>query len=88
MMTTKLTLAALLTPTIVLFASPALSQNLELVSRQDVADGGAQGVASSIVPAISADGRYVAFQSAATNLIPGGGFDVNGGRSDVFVFAR
>jgi hypothetical protein len=62
------------------------------VSRQDAADGGAQAnggdFPSSSIPTISADGRFVAFQSSATNLIPGGGPDVNGTNRDVFVFDR
>ena len=43
-------------------------------------DGGVPDRGSNDV-AMSADGRYVAFQSAATNLVPG---DTNG-RSDIFV---
>jgi Tol biopolymer transport system component/acetyltransferase-like isoleucine patch superfamily enzyme len=61
---------------------------LELVSRQDAADGGAQGNDSTSNPTISADGRFVAFSSQATNLVPGGGLDVNGTAKDVFVFDR
>ncbi len=61
---------------------------LELISRQDIADGGAQGNASSSSSALSADGRFVAFNSSATNLIPGGGTDVNGDAWDVFLFDR
>ena len=65
--------------------------SLELVSRQAAADGGAQGNFGSFRPsisAISADERFVAFDSEATNLIPGGGLDANGtgfNGSDVFV---
>ncbi len=61
---------------------------LQLVSRQDAGDGGAQANGSSSVPSISADGRYVAFESRATNLIPGGGTDANGTSADIFVFDR
>jgi Tol biopolymer transport system component len=43
--------------------------------------GGRQGDDESSGPAISGDGRYVAFASNATNLVPG---DTNG-RTDVFV---
>ena len=43
--------------------------------------GGAQGNSGSAMPSISADGRYVAFESAATNLVSG---DTNGAE-DVFV---
>ncbi len=39
---------------------------------------------SSIVPSISSDGRYVAYESAATNLVAG---DANGVR-DIFVYDR
>lgn len=44
-----------------------------LVSRAPLAEGGAVGNATSVSPAISGDGRYVAFISPATNLaaIPG-----------------
>jgi Tol biopolymer transport system component len=40
----------------------------ELVS---VSTGGAQGNLQSYYPSISADGRFVAFESEATNLVPG-----------------
>lgn len=42
------------------------------------------GNGASTKPALSADGRFVAFQSAATNLVTG---DSNG-KTDVFVFDR
>jgi Tol biopolymer transport system component len=45
---------------------------------------GAQGNSNSYKPSISADGRYVAFDSSATNLVSG---DTNG-KSDVFVRDR
>ncbi len=41
-----------------------------VTQRVSVSTGGAQGNNDSTQPAISADGRYVAFISAATNLIP------------------
>ncbi len=54
-------------------------------TRVSVATGGAQGDAESFTPgAISADGRYVAFTSRATNLVAG---DTNAA-SDVFVHDR
>jgi Tol biopolymer transport system component len=54
------------------------------VERVSVATGGAQGDGYSACPALSADGRFVAFLSSATNLVPG---DLN--RSDdVFVRDR
>ncbi|HET7487446.1 MAG TPA: hypothetical protein VFJ85_05910 [Acidimicrobiales bacterium] len=52
--------------------------------RASVGPGGAEGNGASAGPAVSADGRYVAFQSAATNLVAG---DSNG-QNDVFVFDR
>jgi Tol biopolymer transport system component len=46
--------------------------------------GGVQGDGPSLNPSISADGRYVAFYSLATNLVSG---DTNG-KTDVFVRDR
>jgi Tol biopolymer transport system component len=53
-------------------------------TRVSVAPGGAQANGGSFAPSISADGRYVAFLSDATNLVAG---DTNANR-DVFVFDR
>lgn len=53
-------------------------------SRVSVDSVGQQGNASSFVPSISADGRYVAFASRADNLVPQ---DANG-KEDVFVHDR
>lgn len=53
-------------------------------TRASVASSGAQADGSSTSAAISADGRYVAFQSSATNLVAQ---DTNGA-SDVFVRDR
>jgi Tol biopolymer transport system component len=53
-------------------------------TRVSVGPGGVPGDNSSISPAISADGRSVAFASVAANLVPG---DANG-RFDVFVHER
>jgi Tol biopolymer transport system component len=50
-------------------------------TRVSVGRGGRQANGASWFPAISADGRYVAFQSLASNLVPG---DTNR-LSDVFV---
>ena len=55
-----------------------------ITSRVSVAGGGTQGNGDSAQPAISADGRYVAFDSTATNLVGG---DTNGA-ADVFVRDR
>jgi Tol biopolymer transport system component len=43
------------------------------------------GNGDSFGPAISADGRYIAFQSAASNLVPGDSSDTND-KPDVFVW--
>ncbi|HEV8114283.1 MAG TPA: hypothetical protein VGR31_16040 [Planctomycetota bacterium] len=50
-------------------------------TRVSLSSGGAQATGQCLSPAISADGRYVAFWSEATNLVPG---DTNG-LFDVFV---
>lgn len=50
--------------------------------RASVSSSGAEGDGDSGHPAISADGRWVAFESTATNLVP---VDDNGATSDVFV---
>lgn len=49
--------------------------------RVSVDSSGAEGDGASSYPSISADGRFVAFASAATNLVPG---DTNG-QMDIFV---
>ena len=54
------------------------------VERASVSQSGAQGNRESIFPTISADGRYVVFYSAATNLVPR---DSNG-KLDVFIRDR
>lgn len=53
-------------------------------TRVSVDSAGRQGNANSYAPSISADGRYVAFYSYASNLVPG---DTNG-KGDVFVHDR
>src|SRR5882672_3921736 len=50
-------------------------------TRASVTTGGAQGNGRSFVPALSADGRFAAFYSDASNLVAG---DANSAR-DVFV---
>jgi hypothetical protein len=57
------------------------SDTIELVNR---AADGTQGNAYSIGGLLSADGRYVAFRSSASNLVPG---DTNG-VNDIFVYDR
>ena len=63
------------------FVSDRLTRSTERVS---VSSAGEQGNGDSFGPAISADGRYVAFTSAASNLTPG---DTNG-ELDIFVRDR
>jgi Tol biopolymer transport system component len=53
-------------------------------TRVSLATGGGEPNDGSSSPSLSGDGRYVAFVSDATNLVPG---DTNGNR-DVFVFDR
>jgi hypothetical protein len=48
-------------------------------------DGAEPDGDSGIGAAVSADGRYVAFQSSASNLVPN---DMNGSVGDVFVHDR
>jgi Tol biopolymer transport system component len=55
-----------------------------ITERVSVATDGTQGDGISVEPSISADGRYVAFMSEATTLVPG---DINAAR-DVFVHDR
>ncbi|MGD9511264.1 MAG: hypothetical protein AB7I59_16735 [Geminicoccaceae bacterium] len=54
-----------------------------ITDRVSVGPRGVQGNGNRLPPAISADGRFVAFSSAAANLVPG---DTNGA-DDVFVRA-
>jgi Tol biopolymer transport system component len=55
-----------------------------VTERVSVDSSGAEGNDRSWFPSISADGRYVAFESSANNLVPG---DTNGA-PDVFVHDR
>jgi Tol biopolymer transport system component len=70
--------AALGAVVLTLTASGAISAPTTRIS---VATGGGQANGNSVAPAISGDGRYVAFYSTATNLVSG---DTNRAR-DVFV---
>ncbi len=56
----------------------------EKTTRVSIDSAGKQGNNSSYAPSISADGRWVAFQSDATNLVPGD----NNGWADIFVHDR
>ena len=53
-------------------------------TRVSLTTGGAQSNGDSLLPAVSADGRYVGFASAATDLVAG---DTNA-KSDIFVRDR
>lgn len=80
-------LAALSTPVLAKFPPPAhfalspVASTIRAISRISVDSNGAQGNNWSDYPCISADGRYVAFVSIASNLVSG---DTNGA-DDVFV---
>lgn len=52
--------------------------------RVSVGPGGVQGIGDSYAPSISADGRYVVFESDAANLVAG---DTNG-KTDIFIHDR
>jgi Tol biopolymer transport system component len=66
-------------------ATPAVADTAGNPARADLGADGAQANAGVLeAPSISADGRFVAFASAATNLVPG---DTNG-YPDVFVRDR
>jgi hypothetical protein len=56
----------------------------DTIERVSESNSGTVGNSSSYRPSISADGRYVAFESYATNLVPG---DTNAD-TDVFVYDR
>ena len=60
-------------------------RQLGTTERVSVASDETQGNSVSFSPSISADGRYVAFSSSATNLDPGG---TDGGFQDVLVRDR
>jgi Tol biopolymer transport system component len=61
-----------------------LNRGTGAIERVSVNDAGVEGNNDSLGPALSADGRFVAFSSDADNLVPGdGNFDV-----DVFVHDR
>jgi Tol biopolymer transport system component len=62
----------------------AVPARAQVTQRVSVAASGAQGNSDSSFPSISADGRYVAFQSRSSNLVPD---DMNG-FMDVFIRDR
>ena len=68
----------------ILFALAGVPAVGQTTTRASLATGGAQGNLGSLFPSLSADGRFVAFESFASNLVPG---DTNGW-PDVFVRDR
>lgn len=62
-------------------APAARAQFAGIVERMSVSSAGEEGDEGGTRPSISADGRYVAFQSSSNNLVPG---DTND-NTDVFV---
>ena len=72
---------------ILLTLLPAASQSVSAttaITRISLTDGDAQANGDSLVPDASADGRYVAFQSVANNLVS----DDDNGVGDIFVRDR
>jgi hypothetical protein len=67
-----------------IFVYDVTAKTLEQVSKSSESGGGNEGDNASQNPSISADGRYVAFESDAENLV---GDDSNG-LTDVFVYDR
>ena len=63
---------------------PAPAQGTGTTTRVSVASDGTQGNGNSVWSSISADGRYVASESSASNLVPN---DTNG-TYDIFVYDR
>jgi Tol biopolymer transport system component len=76
---------SLVSPSLIIAAClAAVSAWGGVTERVSVSNAGAEGNATSWGPSISADGRFVAFDSDASNLVPG---DTNGA-TDVFVRDR
>ncbi|HUE85965.1 MAG TPA: hypothetical protein VMO26_07780 [Vicinamibacterales bacterium] len=67
-----------------LLLARGLVQAQPTTTRVSIDPGGSQGNGASESPVISADGRWIAFASAASNLVP----DDTNGRRDVFVHDR
>lgn len=57
-------------------------RDTDTIERVNVDSSGGEGNATSYYPSISSDGRYVAFRSNATNLVP----DDTNADADVFVY--
>ena len=76
--------ASLLLVAMLTSAVPGWAATTPKTRRVSVSSAGAEGNNSSYDPSISADGRFVAFHSDASNLVAGDG----NGTSDVFVRDR
>jgi hypothetical protein len=75
---------ATLIPTLIAILLSSTAGAAGVVTRVSTSSGGGEGNGNSLLPALSADGRYVAFVSAAPNLTPDDGDAVY----DVFVRDR
>src|SRR2546427_757530 len=64
-------------------ADPGISPAVAPTVRIGVGPGGAEGNGDSFGPSVSPDGHWAAFESSASNLVPG---DANGPTVDVFVY--
>ncbi len=64
--------------------APATAQPTPAITRVSIASTGTQANNVSLLPAISADARFIAFESAATNLVP----DDTNGAEDIFLYDR
>ena len=79
-----LTVWALALASSLLMLAEETHASLSVTERVSMDSAGVEGNGFSYYPSISGDGRYVAFDSLATNLVPG---DANG-VGDVFVYDR
>lgn len=66
---------------LLVLATPLTALQAGTTTLESADSAGVQGDAASLLPALSADGRWLAFQSIAANLVPG---DANG-EGDVFL---
>lgn len=76
--------AAVVAGALIVTLAPGGAQASEVVTELISTTGSSAGNASSAAPAISADGRFVAFSSAASDLVA----DDTNGVADVFIYDR
>ena len=57
---------------------------IKIPVRISVSSTGVEGNGHSLISSLSDDGRYIVFESAASNLVPGD----NNGRKDIFLYDR